>query len=245
MKLTGNTILITGGASGIGLALTKSFLDHNNQVIVVGRDSNKLESVKRKYPDIITHICDINDQTSQDELILFIEKEYSHLNILVNNAGIQQNYSNIEEFTDARNHKIEIETNLSSPIRLCQLLLPLLLEQRSAAIVNVTSALAFAPKKSAPVYCASKAALHIFSKSIRYQLENTSVKVFEIIPSIVDTEMTKGRGKGKISPEIMVEEFFRGFEKDRFEINIGKAKILRALSRFFPTLADNIIKNND
>jgi short-subunit dehydrogenase involved in D-alanine esterification of teichoic acids len=117
------------------------------------------------------------------------------------------------------------------------------MQQPCAAIVNVTSALAMVPKKSAPIYCATKAAMHNFTKALRYQLENTPVRVFEIIPALVETEMTKGRGKRKITPEALAAEALRGIESDRYEIRIDKTKILFALHRLLPSVAERIIKN--
>jgi short-subunit dehydrogenase involved in D-alanine esterification of teichoic acids len=115
--------------------------------------------------------------------------------------------------------------------------------QPEAAVVNVSSGLALVPKKSAPVYCGTKAGLHLFTKALRYQLEGSPVKVFEIIPPVVDTPMTAGRGRGKISPKQLVEEFMRAFAKNQFEVNIGKVKLLRLINRLLPSLADRIMKN--
>lgn len=112
----------------------------------------------------------------------------------------------------------------------------------NAAIINVSSGLGLVPKASAPVYCATKAGMHIFTKALRYQLESTNVKVFEIIPPVVDTDMTRGRGRDKISPEQLVEEFWGNFKKDMYEIPIGKIKLLKTINRFFPGIADNIMK---
>lgn len=122
-------------------------------------------------------------------------------------------------------------------------LLPILTTKQNSAIINVSSGLAFAPKKSAPIYCATKSAIHIGTKAIRYQLENFNVKVFEIIPPFVDTAMTKGRGKGKITPKRLVDEFLRNFKNDKLESNIGKTKFLRFIQRIFPKIADKILKN--
>ncbi len=245
MKISNNVVLITGGTSGIGFALAESFLQKGNKVIVVGRNQEKLKFVRSRYPELITFACDINDRTERDDLVLEIEKQFSDLNVLINNAGVQFNYASVEELSSIQNIRPELDTNLVSPIELTCLFLPLLINKPNACIINITSALAFVPKRNAPIYCASKAGLHIFSKSLRYQLEKDGVKVFEVIPPLIDTDMTKGRGEGKISPKTLVDEFMRGFEKDRFEMNIGKVKILRTLSRFFPTLADNIIKNRE
>ncbi len=129
------------------------------------------------------------------------------------------------------------------PVTLCGLLLPVLSVQPQAAIVHVTSGLGLVPKKSAPVYCATKAGLHLFTKALRYQLEGSPVKVFEIIPPVVDTPMTAGRGSRKISPQQLVDEFMRAFERDRFEVSIGKVKLLRLISRLAPAVADRILKN--
>lgn len=122
-------------------------------------------------------------------------------------------------------------------------LLPLLTTKLNAAIVNISSGLAFAPKKTAPIYCATKSAIHNATKALRYQLETATVKVFEIIPPLVDTPMTEERGKGKILPKQLVDEFIKNFSNDKFESNIGKIKLFRFIQRIFPKLADSILKN--
>ncbi len=178
---------------------------------------------------------------SQNRLTLFVKQEHPDTNILDNNVGIQHNYYFGEE--DAHLGKIEQEININflAPIKLISLLLPSLQMNPNAAIVNVSSGLGLVPKKQAPVYCGTKAGIHIFSKALRYQLKN--VKVFEIIPPLVDTQMTAGRGKGKISPEELVDEFIDAFKKDHYEINVGKVKLLRIINRLSPALAENIMKN--
>ena len=121
--------------------------------------------------------------------------------------------------------------------------MPLLLKNNNSALVNVSSGLFIAPKKSASVYCATKSAIHSFTKTLRYQLENTNTKVFEIIPALVETPMTAGRGKSKITTEQLTDEFFRNFKADKFESYIGKTKLLKLINRLSPKLADRIIKN--
>ena len=173
-----------------------------------------------------------------------MEQEHKDLNIIINNAGIQYNY----EFTDSQDilHKIdyEVQVNLIGPMKLIALCLPILERQNNSAIVNISSGLGLVPKRSAPVYCATKAGLHIFTKALRYQLEASNIKVFEVIPPLVDTPMTKGRGKNKMTSAQLVVEFLKAVEKDRYEVNIGKVKILRLLNRIVPRLAENILKNN-
>lgn len=239
MLLQGNKILITGATAGIGEALLKRFLKHHNQVIAVGRNKPKLQELSRRNRNVIPFCCDISDPEDLEKLVLFLKEEHQDLNILINNAGIQY----LSDFTTdtqlvARIEQ-EISVNLVAPLKLIAQLLPLLNKNKNSAIVNVSSGLGLVPKMQAPVYCGTKAGLHIFSKSLRYQLKET--KVFEIIPALVDTEMTRGRGKNKLTPDQLVDEFMIAFKKDKYEINIGKVKLLKLINRISPLLADNIM----
>lgn len=243
MIITGNKVLITGGSSGIGLALAKRFLSLKNKVIITGRDIKKLEQIKNEFPEIIIFEGDLTNKNSLDELVLFIEQQHYNLNILINNAAVQYNYTFIDEPNLTYKIDYEVSTNIIAPMKLTGLLLPLLLKNKNSAIVNVSSGLFIAPKKSASVYCASKSAIHIFTKTLRYQLENTHTKVFEIIPALIDTPMTEGRGKSKITPEQLTDEFFRHFKANKFENYIGKTKLLKFMNRLSPKLADRIMKN--
>ncbi len=214
-----------------------------NEVIVCGRDTKKLETVHTENPAIDTFPCDIASDHDQRRLVEYISQKYTNLNVLINNAGIQHNY----DFSDTKNHagliEEEVNINFLAHVKLTDRFLPVLIQRPSAAIVNVTSALALVPKQSAPIYCATKAAMHNFTKALRYQLEDTPVRVFEIIPALVDTEMTKGRGKSKITPEALATEALRGIESNKYEIRIEKTKILFALNRFLPSVAARIIRN--
>lgn len=242
MRLMDNTILITGGSSGIGLAFAEMFLELGNRVLLCGRNPNKLEAVKSRLPAVTVLPCDLTDTRSREGLAQTIKEKFSDLNILVNNAGIQHNY----RFDDGQDHaaKIdeEIAANFTSHVRLTDALLPLLLSKPQAALVNISSALSRVPKESAPVYCATKAGMHIFSKALRYQLEKTSVKVFEVVPALVDTAMTAGRGRGKMSPKAVAQEAIHGLRRDRFYIQVGKTKLLFAMQRLIPSLADRVIR---
>ncbi len=239
MILNNNKILITGATSGIGKELTKRFCQLNNQVIAVGRNENRLNELAKFDSRIIPFKCDISLQSELDRLVAFIKKEHNDLNVLINNAGIQYDQTLLNETYALQKIEHEINTNLVSPIKLIALLLPLLQINSNSAIVNVSSGLALVPKTKAAVYCGTKAAIHIFSKSLRYQLNK--VKVFEIIPPLVDTEMTKGRGKGKISPQRLVNEFIKAYQKNKYEINIHKVKLLRLINRISPKIADRIM----
>ena len=222
--------------------MARRFVALGNRVIVTGRDRSKLAKLQQDLPQIHTFACDLAYEKELDELVLYLEKNHPDLNVLVNNAAIQYNY----DFTDEKElvYKIayEVKTNLTAPLKLIGLLLPQLLHNPEPAIVNVSTGLIFAPKKSAAVYCGTKAGLHTFTKALRYQLEGKA-KVFEVIPPLVDTPMTAGRGTGKIAPEQLVEEFVEAFRRDKCEISIGKTKLLRFLQRLAPSVADRIMKN--
>ena len=241
MKLSNNKILITGATEGIGRALTLRFLSLDNMVIAVGRNKEKLKELGDMDKRIIPFECDVAKLSDLENLSLFIENEHRDLNILINNAGIQYNYHFAEEVHLIHKIEHEINVNLMAPLKLIALLLPLLKQNENAAIVNVSSGLALVPKMQAPVYCGTKAGIHIFSKALRYQLEK--VKVFEIIPPLVDTSMTKGRGGGKITTDQLVNEFLMAFAKNKFEVSIGKVWLLKLVNRISPALAERIMKN--
>lgn len=243
MDITGNIILITGGSSGIGLELLKYFYHLDNKIIIVGRNLEKLKNIQIQYPKIDIFQCELSQQAEIERLSEYIKKNHPNLNLLFNNAAIQYNYDLKSDSDLIEKIDYELNVNLNSLIKISYLLLPILLKNPKSAIINLSSGLAISPKKSAPVYCASKAAIHSFTKSLRYQLEGTHVRVIEIIPPIVDTPMTEGRGKNKLSPENLVIEFIRGFKKNKEELYIGKSKILKFIHRISPKIADKILKN--
>jgi uncharacterized oxidoreductase len=240
MKLSQNKIIITGASEGIGKALTMKFLSLDNHIIAVGRNEGKLQELAQVDSKIVPFACDLSKTNELNKLVLFIEQKHSDVNMLINNAGIQYNYDFGDEINILSKIDHEIATNLIAPIKLIAMLIPLLESNPNAAIVNVSSGLGLVPKKQAPVYCGTKAGLHIFTKSLRYQSEK--VKVFEVIPPLVDTAMTQGRGRGKISPETLVDEFIESFKNYQFEINIGKVKLLRFINRIAPSVAERIMK---
>lgn len=228
MKTKGNTVLITGGATGIGFALAKMFVKEGNEVIICGRREHKLNEAKDKLPQIHTMRCDITKVADRFALYGNIKREFEDVNMLVNNAGIGRKI-------DLKQGKLglmedEIYTNLMAPIHLSACFIPDLLEQKESAIINVTSGLAFVPIAAMPIYCATKAAMHSFSVSLRHQLKDTSVKVFEVSPPIVDTEFHKdARSEIKsrsIPPSEVAEETLRSLERDEYEIPIGMSKKL-------------------
>lgn len=241
MKLEGNIVLITGGSAGIGLALAQKFSELGNQVIIVGRDQKKLAAAQEMHPQLITYVCDLSDTQQITSLLEFIQAYHPNLNILVNNAGLQFRYSFLEEEKILDKAQYEIQVNLLAPIQLTADLLPILNTQPEAAIINISSGLALTPKKAAPIYCATKAALHSFTEALRYQLEGSKVKVFEILPPRVDTAMQEGQADRGMPADKLVEEFIRNFRKDKLETYVGIVKYFALILRFFPSLAKRIL----
>ncbi len=188
MKTTGQTVLITGGASGIGLALAERFLAAGNEVIAVGRRRGKLDEAKAKHPALHTRVCDVAEPAERVALRDWAIREFPALSVLINNAGIQQRLdAKAPQAWDAM--RAELAINLDAPIHLANLFAGHFLARPAAAIVNVTSGLSFSPLANVPVYSATKAALHSYTLSLRHQFAGTSVEVVEIIPPAVDTDL--------------------------------------------------------
>jgi short-subunit dehydrogenase involved in D-alanine esterification of teichoic acids len=215
MRITNNTILITGGSVGIGLALAKRFLLLNNKVIITGEEFGKLEGIKKDFPELIVLAGDLTEQNSINELVLFIEQEYPETNILVNSAAVQYNYDIMDDPDFLRKADREIYLNLIVPLKLTSLLLPTLLKNKNSAIVNVSIDQFIVSQKSAAVYCAVNAGICSFTKSLKYQLKDTQVKVFEIIPSSINTPIIAGRDKPLMGPDKLIDQFITDFYNDR------------------------------
>jgi uncharacterized oxidoreductase len=227
MRVKDNTILITGGATGIGYALAEQFIREGNEVIICGRRPGKLDGAKIKLPKLHTRVADVSKEADRIELILWVIKNFPSFNILVNNAGIQQMLflKNQTSFDTIQN---EIAINLTAPIHLTNLVFPHFSKHKESAVVNISSGLGFIPLAFAPVYCATKAALHSFSITSRHQLKGTSIKVFEIIPPIVETELGKsgsrrGREVKGIPASEVATETLSALRSDKFEYPVGIA----------------------
>jgi short-subunit dehydrogenase involved in D-alanine esterification of teichoic acids len=236
MKTSGHKILITGGGSGIGRALAEKFYQAGNQVIIVGRDGAKLEETAVIMPGTTWRVADVTNAAHRAQLVA----EFPNISVLVNNAGIQRNGDFVS--MSIADIESEIDIDFRAPALLCHAFLPHLLKQQEAAIVNISSALALVPKPIAPIYCAAKAALHSFSQSLRQQLESTGVNVFDVLPALVDTPMTAQRFSSKLSPAKLADEFWRGYQSNRFEMYIGKTRMLKAINRIAPAVAERIVR---
>lgn len=243
MKTSGNTILITGGATGIGFSLAQEFVKAGNEVIICGRRKNKLEEAKSKLPQIHTKACDLSKEKERKELYEWVRSNFENINILVNNAGIQRRIDFKKGTDELFGGEDEIETNLKAYIHLSAYFIPIFLKRKEAAIINVSSGLCFVPLAIMPVYCATKAAVHSFSMSLRHQLRDTSIKVFEIIPPTVDTELDRGaraqRGQQErgIPPAEVAKASINALGKNEYEVAIGMAQNLRTGSRNNPDQA--------
>ena len=231
MQLQGNTVLVTGGASGIGLAFARRFLEAGNIVIVCGRREDKLREARERHPGLLTRACDLAAPAEREALIRWATSEHPALNVLVNNAGIQRRLrlADQEDWSATRE---ELAINLDAPIHLTRLIVPHLAARTPAAIVNVTSGLAFAPLARTPVYSATKAALHSFTLSTRHQLKDTGVEVIEVVPPAVDTDLG---GPGLHTFGVNVDEFadavFKRLAGPELEIGYGFADGARNASR--------------
>ncbi len=233
MKTSGNTVLITGGGSGIGLALAETFLERGNEVIICGRRKALLKAVQTRIREINFRVCDISKARSRQALVDWMLSEFKQLNVLVNNAGIQRQVDFLKGTRDLPKADEEIATNLTAPIHLSAQLLPHLRRKKSAAIINISSGLAFTPIAALPVYCATKAALHSWSCSLRHQLRDTCVRVFEVAPPMVATELSGKRDRSNdsdyvMSPEAVASGILRAIGRNQYEAALGAAANLRA-----------------
>lgn len=231
MDLSSNTVLITGGASGIGLALAERFQGAGSRIIICGRREEKLLEVKERYPEIITRVCDVAEEQERVSLYEWAVSEFPELNVLVNNAGVQRRLR-LTEPEEWKQTRQEIAINFDAPLHLSMLFIPHLLEQPRAAIINVTSGLAFSPLARVPVYCATKAALRSFTLSLRHQLSGTSIKVIEVIPPAVNTDLG---GVGLHTFGVPLDEFadstMKRLAKGELEIPYGFSEEASRASR--------------
>ncbi len=226
MNFSNNTVLITGGASGIGLSLASHFVRNGSTVVVCGRDKDKLAAAKAKHPQITTYVCDLANSDDRVSMFKWISNEFPKLNVLINNAGIQRRGLQLTEEQPWERLNEEITINLEAPIHLSMLFIPQLVKQANPAILNVTSVLAFVPLTMAPIYSATKAALHSFTLALRQQLidSDSPISVIEIIPPAVNTDLG---GKGLHTFGVDVDEFtdaiVKQLERGQIEASYGSA----------------------
>lgn len=236
MKTTNNTILITGGSAGIGFEIAKLFSQTGNRVIITGRNKERMDKAAGKLKNATDMVSDITNAGDVDELVARLQTEHPDLNVVINNAGSANYYNMTEPGINAfEKASEEILTNYLSIIRLNEKLLPLLKRQPQAAIVNVSSIVAFAARANTlPTYGASKAALHSYTNSLRIMLGDTAVKVFELMPPLVDTEFSAeiGGAVNGIPAKQVAEDLLNAMQNDKFEIHIGRTAEI--FNNYFP-----------
>ncbi|MEP6926452.1 MAG: SDR family NAD(P)-dependent oxidoreductase [Ginsengibacter sp.] len=221
MQPANNKILITGGASGIGLGLTERFIQENNTVIICGRREGALKEVAEKFPSVITKVCDLSVEADRVELYNWVTKNHSDLNVLVNNAGIQ-NWMSISDSDFYQKANEEITTNVLAPIHLTTLFTNL---QSLRTIINVTSGLAFIPLSKVPVYCATKAFMRSFTLSLRHSLKSKNIEVIEMIPPALNTDLgAKGIHNEYPAVSDFVEAVFQQMKEEKTELTFGTSE---------------------
>ncbi|UCJ15922.1 SDR family NAD(P)-dependent oxidoreductase [Pseudomonas sp. MM211] len=232
MKMSGNSVLITGGGSGIGLALARRFVELGNEVIICGRDIDRLDAAKAQIPAITTLRADLADASQREALVASVLEIAPKLNVLVNNSGIQRRGSFLADTGTWDERASEIAINLEAPIHLAALLLPHLVARPNATIINVSSGLAFLPLKFAAIYVATKAGLHAFSVALRADLASSRVSVIEIVPPAVDTDLG---GTGLHTDGVPVDTFVNAvmnrMAEGELEIGYGPSDGFRLATR--------------
>lgn len=228
MNITNNTILITGGGSGIGLEIAKA-LSASNKIIITGRNKEKLDTAAKDLENVFTIQADITNKDDINRLAEEIKTNFGSLNILINNAGHAYSYALSENADSYSKATEEFATNYFAPIRLTEKLLPLLKKENEAAIVNVSSIVAFVPGSHVPTYSDSKAALHSYTQLLRHELaKDSAIKVFELMPPLVNTDLSVeigGRENG-IPASDVANDLVKGLREDIYEIRVGKTEVL-------------------
>ncbi|MCV9929807.1 SDR family NAD(P)-dependent oxidoreductase [Flavobacterium sp. LS1R49] len=244
MDIKGKTILITGGASGIGLESARQFLSEGANVIITGRNQAKLDTAKKTLPQLTVIKSDV--ENPDDALSLFNKVvSLGGIDILYNNAGVGSPALNLGIANEQilKNAIYEMNVNYLGVIRLNDLFINMLKSRKEGAIINTTSILSLVPAIEEPTYSATKAALSFYTRLLRKDLEilGSNVKVFELLPPVVATEMTANRNDKKLTTEQLVTALISGLKKDQFTIRVGDSKLLYFVSRFFPKLAFNLV----
>jgi uncharacterized oxidoreductase len=242
MKLTDRTILITGGSAGIGLAFARKFLELGNQVIVTGRRQSTLDEVRASYPKIHTIQSDVEDSSQISSLAQRVKDDYPKLDVLMNNAGIMLHRNLRGRTADLDELTAEVDINLV--IRTTSAFIDILTANKGT-LINVSSALAFVPLSSAPIYCATKAAVHSYTQSLRFQLEESGVEVIELMPPAVKTALSAHIPEGGLiklmSTDELLKQTFAAFKKGKLEIRPGGANILALMRRLAPGIINRLL----
>jgi uncharacterized oxidoreductase len=239
MKLVGKRILITGGGSGIGLELARR-LAGRNRVVIAGRDEARLERARVDTPALATRRLDVTSENDASAAMDWIEGELGGLDVLVNNAGLLRAYTLADADASARSSE-DVQVNLLGVLRMTRLSLPLLGAGTEGAVVFMSSAMALAAVPGYAVYAATKAAVHSLARSLRAELASSSIRVFEVLPPLVDTGPVSEVDVPKISPGSLAAAIIEGIERDRGEIRVAQVRQLAPIARLAPRLGDRLV----
>ncbi|RIV23903.1 SDR family NAD(P)-dependent oxidoreductase [Fibrisoma montanum] len=244
MNLANSTILITGGTSGIGLELVKQLSEQGATIIVTGRNRDALRQTKEQFPAVHLFQSDVSKPKDIEQLYKDVTQQFPGLNILINNAGLMRLIDLQDDSLDIEDINREIATNLSGTVQMVHRFLPHLLKQQSAAIINVSSGIAFMPYSAAPIYSATKAGVRAYTQALRLQLENTQVKVFEMIPPGVKTNLQndwvkKPDDNMMMEVDKMVKVAVDGLRKDKKELKPFMIRVVQTASRLMPNVLLN------
>lgn len=238
MKLKNNTVLITGGSSGIGLELSSILMRNGNKVIICGRSKKKLLAAQASAPALVTYQCDLSQKKDCEDFAKWLAENHPTLNVLINNAATVNKIDFFEDQHAIELAETEYQTNLIAPLRLIKMLYPVMITNDSPVVINITTGLVYAPRMIYPFYNSSKSALHSFTQTLRLRLKNDKTRVIEVMFPAVDTPWHKGNPpKIAISTEKAVTEMIKGLEKGKEEIRIGGVKLLYPVSRLAPGFA--------
>lgn len=237
MRLTGKSVLVTGGATGIGFSLARTLVERGNDVVICGRRRELVEAALVAVPGLRGLACDITRDDDILRLLAFAKDACGRLDVLINNAAVQLQADLVADALDFAAIEKELGVNLIAPIKLTLAALPALVARPTALIVNLCSLLAIMPKPNAPGYCASKAGLYSFSRALRLRLQGSSVRVAAVFPPLVDTPMTAGRGCNKMAADDCAAAILCQLEAGRDEIRVGQAATILALHALSPGLA--------
>lgn len=236
MKLTGKTILITGGGSGIGLELTKQLSAMENTVIISGRNAAKLERAKLLY-GVDTLVSDVTSPRDQEALLALVAERYGHLDLLINNAGIMQSFDFGYDENTLDKVQAEIDINATAPLLLTSRALSLLRKGTEPAVLFVGSGVCYVAMPATPVYTGTKAFIHHAAQALRVQLAPEGISVFEVLPPVVATNMAKSLKSGNFKlmpPADLVQHIIQGLKSGQQEMHVGQSKQIALMSRLFP-----------
>ncbi len=239
MELKNSTILITGGTSGIGLELVKQLTKEGANIIVTGRKLDALNETKKQFPHVHTFQSDVSKAEDIKRLYEDVTTLFPDLNVIINNAGLMRLIDLQDQSLSLENINTEITTNLTGTIQMVHQFLPHLMKQKTAAIVNVSSGIAFMPYSSAPIYSAAKAGVHAYTQALRLQLEDTHIKIFEMIPPGVNTNLQNDweihpNPNQMMSVDKMVEVAVDGLKKDKKELKPALINVIKYGTRIAP-----------